>query len=187
MRAHPASPAPPARAPYASRPMLRVLRTASLAAAVAALAGCVPGPGVFVMRAVEGRVLDRESAAPIAGATVVEWWRGAGRGGGPQPTYHARFATSDAEGRFRFPRAIAPSPRMWLLRTYGPSYGFVHSDYGLVRAGEAAPGEDVVLRGSREEAALRRADLAPVCAPRPRERGERELARVVCPARPERD
>jgi hypothetical protein len=167
--------------------MFRLTRTALLAVAVAALAACVPGPGVLVMRAVEGRVLDRPSGAPIAGATVIEWWRGAGRGGAPQPTYHARFATSDADGHFRFPRAVAPSPRMWLLRTYGPSYGFFHPDYGLVRAGEAVPGEVLALGGSREEAELRRADLAPVCAPRTRERWERELAQVACPPRPQRD
>jgi hypothetical protein len=139
-----------------------------------------------VMRAAEGRVLDRESGEPIAGATVIEWWRGAGRGG-PQPTYHARFARSDGDGRFGFPRAVAPSPRMWLLRTYGPSYGFFHSDYGLVRGGEPAAGEAVVLSGSRSEAELRRRDLAPVCAPNPREQWERELAREACPPRPRRD
>jgi hypothetical protein len=116
---------------------------------------------------------------------VIEWWHGAGRGG-PQPTYHARFATSDAEGRFAFPRACAPSPRMWLLRTYGPSYGFFHPEYGLVRAGEPAPGQTPVLEGSREEAELRRADLAPVCAPRPDERWQRELAEIACPPRPRR-
>jgi hypothetical protein len=167
--------------------MLRLARTASLGLVTVALAACVPGPGVLVMRAAEGRVLDRESGEPIGGATVIEWWRGAGRGGGPQPTYHARFATSGADGRFGFPRAMAPSPRMWLLRTYGPSYGFFHPDYGLVRAGEAQPGVALELRGSREEAELRRADLGPVCAPRPRERWERELAPIACPPRPPRD
>jgi hypothetical protein len=162
------------------------LASAALVATLAVLAACVPGAGALVLGAAEGRVVDRESGAPIEGATVIEWWRGAGRGGGPQPTYHARFATSDAGGRFAFPRALAPSPRMWLLRSYGPSYGFFHGDYGLVRGGEPAEGEPLVLRGSRAEAELRRADLAPVCAPRPRERWERELARVACPARPRR-
>jgi hypothetical protein len=162
------------------------LRLAAVALLAAALAACVPGPGALVLRAAEGRVLDRESGAPVEGATVIEWWRGAGRGGGPQPTYHARFATSDAGGRFAFPRALAPSPRMWLLRTYGPSYGFFHPRYGLVRGGEAARGEPVLLRGSLAEAELRHADLGPVCAPRPRERWERELARVACPARDRR-
>lgn len=162
-------------------------RGAVALAASLAFAACVPGPGVFVMRAAEGRVLDRESGEPIAGARVIEWWRGAGGGGGPQPTYHARFTHSDADGRFGFPRAVAKSPRMWLLRTYGPSYGFFHPDYGLVRGGEPAAGEPVVLSGSRAEAELRRADLAPVCAPHPREEWERELARSACPPRPQRD
>ena len=164
----------------------RLARWAALAALAVLPSACVPGPGVLVLRAAEGRVVDRESGAPIAGATVIEWWRGAGRGGGPQPTYHARFATSDPGGRFAFPRALARSPRMWLLRTYGPSYGFYHPDYGLVRGGEPSVGAPVALTGSRAEAELRRADLAPVCAPHPRERWQRELARVACPARPRR-
>jgi hypothetical protein len=166
--------------------MVRPRGALALAASLA-FAACVPGPGVLVMSAREGRVVDRETGAPIAGATVIEWWRGAGRGGGPQPTYHARFTESDADGRFGFPRAVAPSPRMWLLRTYGPSYGFFHPGYGLVRGGEAAPGDAIALSGSREEAELRRADLAPVCAPAPRERWQRELARIACPPRPQRD
>jgi hypothetical protein len=164
----------------------RLARQAALAALVALASGCVPGPGVLVLRAAEGSVVDRESGAAIAGATVIEWWRGAGRGGGPQPTYHARFATSDPGGRFAFPRELAPSPRLWLLRTYGPSYGFYHADYGLVRGAEPPPGAPVELAGSRAEAELRRADLAPVCAPHPRERWQRELAQVACPVRPRR-
>jgi len=168
-------------AALAPRPVLPL--TLALAAALAA---CVPGPGVLVLRAASGRVLDRESGAPIEGATVVEWWRGAGRMGGPQPTYHARFATSDAGGRFGFPRALAPSPRMWLQKTYGPSYGFFHPRYGLVHGGEPAEGAAPELSGSLAEAELRRADLAPVCAPRPAEHWQRELARVACPPRPRR-
>jgi hypothetical protein len=152
----------------------------------AAALGCLPGPGVLLMGPAEGRVLDRDTGRPVAGAEVMEWWRGAGRGGGPQPTYHARFARSDAEGRFAFGRALAPSPRMWLLKVYGPSYGFYHADYGLVRGGEPEPGRALVLRGSLAEAELRRLDLAPVCQPRPREDWERELARVACPWRPAR-
>jgi hypothetical protein len=158
----------------------------ALTLAAALLAACVPGPGALVLGAAEGRVVDRDGGAPVEGATVIEWWRGAGRGGGPQPTYHARFATSDAGGRFAFPRAFAPSPRMWLLKVYGPSYGFFHPDYGLVRGGERAEGAALELSGSRADAELRRADLQPVCAPRPAERWQRELARVACPARPRR-
>ena len=163
------------------------MRAPLVLAASLAFAACVPGPGVLVMRAVGGRVIDRETAAPLAGATVIEWWRGAGLGGGPQPTYHARFTTSGADGSFAFPRSLAPSPRMWLLRTYGPSYGFFHPDYGLVRRGSPDDGEFVVLTGSRDEAELRRADLAPVCATGPSERWQRELARIACPPRPQRD
>ena len=157
------------------------MRRIALGVLAAGLAGCLPGPGAIVLAPASGRVVDRDTRAPIAGAQVIEWWRGAGRGGGPQPTYHARFATSDAEGRFVFSRALAPSPRMWLLATYPPTFGFYHPRYGLVRGGEAPAEGEVLLSGSLAEAELRLADLAPVCAPRPRERWERDLARSACP------
>jgi hypothetical protein len=166
--------------------MDRVRRAAVLQSLLAsALAACVPGAGPCVLPSVRGRVLERATEAPIAGAVVFERWRGAGRMGGPQPTYHARFARSDAEGRFALERGLAPSPRMWVLRTYEPSYGFAHPHYGLVYTGEADPGEggDLLLRGSEADAAVRRGDLASLCETAPSDGFERELAREVCPER----
>jgi hypothetical protein len=53
---------------------------------VAALVvGCVPSLVPCVLDGARGRVVDRDTGEPIAGATVIEWWRGAGRMGGPQP------------------------------------------------------------------------------------------------------
>jgi hypothetical protein len=158
-----------------------------LAALGLGLAACVPGPGACRMPALHGRVVDAETGAPIAGATVVEWWRGAGVAGGPQPTRHARFAVTDAQGRFSFPAAIAPSARMWALRVYQPSHGFAHPDYGLVRSPEQRGAEgELLLRGSRADAPARRADLDVLCSTPAREEWERALAQRVCPARPAR-
>jgi hypothetical protein len=125
--------------------------------------------------------VDRDTGEPVRDALVIEWWRGAGRLGGPQPVYHARTARTDAEGRFTLGRALAPSPRMWVLRTYPPSYGFYHPSYGLVRGGEAAPGAERVLAGSLRDSAARLEEVAPLCAGRAREAWERELARAACP------
>jgi hypothetical protein len=149
----------------------------------AAAAACVPGPGPCCLAAARGRVVDRDTGAPIRDAVVIEWWRGAGRMGGPQPTRHARFARTDASGRFAFARELAPSPRLWLEKTYGPAYGFQHPDYGLVRAGDAGEGSgEVVLEGSTHDAAARRLDLDVLCQSPKREAWEQELARLACPA-----
>ncbi len=149
-----------------------------------AFAGCVPGGGTCRLPAVEGRVADAGTGAPIAGATVIEWWHGAGVGGAPQPTRHARFATSDARGRFAFPAQWAPDPRMWVTRVYAPAYGFVHPAYGFVRGpGAHDAGGALVLHGSLADAPARRSDLEVLCTTPPREAWQRELARRACPAR----
>jgi hypothetical protein len=148
------------------------------------LVACVPGPGPFHLAAARGVVRDRDSGAPVQGALVLQWYHGAGRMGGPRPEYHARATRSDASGRFAFERALAPSLRMWLLRTYGPEYAFHHPRYGLVRgARETADG--LVLEGSTREEPLRASDLEPFC------RGERSgeaarLLREACPPHPAR-
>jgi len=158
-----------------------------LGALALGLAACVPGPGACRMPAVHGRVVDADTGAPIVDATVVEWWRGAGVAGGPQPTRHARFAVTDAEGRFAFPAAVAPSARMWALRVYEPSHGFAHPDYGLVRPPERRDADGgLLLHGSRRDAPARRGDLEVLCTTPPREPWERELTQRVCPARPAR-
>ena len=151
------------------------------------LVGCLPSPGPFALAAAEGRVLDRDDGTPIEDAFVLQAYHGAGVSDGTRPEYHARWTRSDAAGRFSFARRVAPSPRMWLLRTYGPSYLFHHPDYGLVRGPRDAPGGALLeLRGSRAEAPLRRADLDPYCRGEVPGRGARELARVACSPRPER-
>lgn len=158
-----------------------------LLAGALGLAACVPGPGACRLPPTHGRVVDSESGAPIAGATVFEWWRGAGVGGGPQPTRHLRFATSDEAGRFAFPEAPPPGARMWVSRVYEPSYGFFHPDYGLVRGPAARDaGGALSLSGSRRDAPARLGDLARLCESRPRDGGERELAARLCPERSER-
>lgn len=162
-------------------------RLRRLGVAVAGLAACVPGPGTCRMPAVEGRVVDAQTGAPIAAAIVVERWQGAGVAGGPQPTRQARFAVSDAAGRFAFAAACAPSPRMWAERVYGPSYAFVHPVYGLVRpeAARDAAGA-LTLSGSLDDARARRVDLETLCTTVPREEWERELALRACPPPAER-
>lgn len=165
------------------------LRASRLAAPLLALAllgsGCLPSPGPFVLGAIQGRVLDEDTGRPIAGAEVFEWHRGAGRGGS-QPIYHARWTQSDEQGRFALPRACSPSPRMWLLRTYAPTYSFYHPDYGLERGPASVDPEALVLRGSRRRAEIRRGDLAPYCRGEHDDAGSRHLAAIACPERPDR-
>lgn len=149
-----------------------------------------------------GRVVDEDTGEPIPDATVIEWYRGAGRFGGPQPSYHARFATTDRDGRFVFERQIASSPRMWLLETYGPLYGFYHPSYGLetetprrVSVGEAdardarsspeAPassGGSLLLEGSLRRSHLRLDALRPWCAGRHADdAASPRLREIACP------
>jgi hypothetical protein len=146
---------------------------------------CQPSLGPFVLEAAAGRVVDDDTGAPIADAEVIEWHRGAGSGGS-QPTYHARWATTDASGGFSFSREVAPSVRMWLLRTYDATYSFYHPDYGLEHAGSMPEEGSLVLRGSRARAAMRRANLDPICRGEADDPGSRHLAAVACPSRPSR-
>lgn len=153
-----------------------------LALVASSFAACVPGPGPCRLDAAQGRVVDRDTGEPIPGALVIEWWRGAGRMGGPQPVYHARFAETDAAGRFAFERAYAPSVRMWTLRTYGPSYGYYHASYGLVRGADGpAAGGEIALAGSLRDSAARFAEIEPLCGGRADDDWERALARAACP------
>ena len=145
-------------------------------------AGCVPGLGPFVLEAAAGRVVDEDEGAPIVGATVVEWHRGAGTGD-TQPVQHARWTTTDAEGAFALPREMSPSLRMWLLRTYPPVYSFYHPDYGLEHGGGKPEQGELVLRGSRRRAAIRRANLDPICRGERDDAGSRHLATIACEGR----
>ncbi len=156
------------------------------AAALVLLAGCVPSPGPFVLPPLEGRVVDTDTGAPIADAEVVARWVGGGVPGSARPEYHARWTRSDAAGRFRLEGGLAPSPRMWLLRTYGPELLFFHPGYGLVRSGVPEDPARVLLRGSRASAEARLRDLDPFCRGEVAGAGARHLAEVACGPRPSR-
>lgn len=156
-------------------------RCLGLALSVAVLGGCVPAPGPFVLAAARGRVLDADTGEPIRGAEVFQWYRGSGPSDASRPVYHSRWTSTDEDGRFGFERALSPSPRMWLLRTYGPSYGFYHPSYGLVHGGAAGTEGTLTLRGSLRDSALRLADLAPYCRGERDGRGARHLAEIACP------
>jgi hypothetical protein len=164
-------------------------RTATLALLGIVVPGCAPAAGPFVLDAASGRVIDEDTREPIPGATVIEWYRGAGRFGGPQPSYHARFATTDDAGRFAFPREAVWSLRMWALRTYGPTYGFHHPSYGLETGtprrvsadDDASPGE-LRLEGSLRRSHLRLDALRAWCAGRRDEdAAAAHLREIACP------
>jgi hypothetical protein len=122
-------------------------------------------------------VVDRDTGAPIAGALVVEEWRtGATVPTDAPPVAHARFATSDAAGRFRFE---AESSGLRCAARERRSYAFAHPDYGLVRAGEAEPG---TLSGSRNDSASQRA-LDALCETAPSGAWQREIATRACSSR----
>lgn len=162
-----------------------MIRRAPLVLLALAATACVPSPGPFVLTAASGRVVDADSGEPVAEALVLEWYRGGGVSDAARPVYHSRWTWTGADGRFELPRRASPSPRMWLLRTYGPSYDFYHPRYGLVR-GPTAPDGEVVLRGHRAQAEARRADLAPFCRGEREGRAARKLAEVACVPRPDR-
>lgn len=150
----------------------------------ACLLGCVPSLGPFVLDAAEGRVRDRDTGEPLRDAEVIEWYRGAGRMGGPQPELYARFARSDAGGRFAFPRQTAWSARLWLLKSYGPAYSFYHPSYGLEHGARRSPASDeLLLEGSLRDSAARLEALAPWCRGEHEGRGARRIAELACPPR----
>lgn len=153
---------------------------------VLVLVACAPGSGPCTLPGVEGRVVTGDGT-PIAGATVVEWWHGTGIPGAPAPVRHVRFAETDVAGRFSFPDDVACSPRLALAKRYGPTYGFAHPAYGLLRGIEPAPpGEPLVLRLAPEQAVAARAAYASLCETPPGDDATRALARRVCATRPAR-
>ncbi len=132
--------------------------------------------------AIEGRVLDRETRAPIAGVRVIELWRGGRAWSDVAATLATRSATTDAAGRFSF--SEQSSARGGAEQ---PTYVFAHSSYGLARhdlppAGDAGP--PVFLLSASDAAA--RSALATLCASATREEWERELAREFCVRREKR-
>lgn len=148
---------------------------------VGMLTGCVPSLGPFVLDAAQGRVRDRDTGEPLRGAEVIEWYRGAGRMGGPQPELHARWARTDTEGRFAFSRELAWNARLWLLKSYGPSYSFYHPSYGLEHGARRAAEGGLLLEGSLRDSALRLEALAPWCRGEHEGAGARHLAEAACP------
>jgi hypothetical protein len=151
-----------------------------LAAAALLLLSCVSGRGPCSLPAVAGRVVDRDTGAPIAGALVVEESRGGAVPSDAPPVSHARFATSDAEGRFAFDAAAAPG--LGCASRGRRSYAFVHPDYGLVRGGEAASAHEIALGGSRNDSASQSA-LGALCEIAPSGAWEREIAKRACASR----
>ena len=149
------------------------------AVAWACLAAFALGAAACELPAVRGRVVDRETGAPIAGAIVVELWREAGFLGEPARAESARYGTSDAAGRFE----LAPGRGALFGGDPPPVYVFAHRDYGLVHAGEVNAVDGAIeLRGARGEVTPSQ-NLAALCASPPREDWERELARRLCPLR----
>lgn len=168
------------RQPIPVRKRARAGRLAFLSVAALVLgAACVPSFGPFRLPAVEGMVADLESGEPIPGAEVFEWHRGAGLPGASQPVYHVRWTTTDTDGRFAFSEKLAPSPRMWALRTYDAKYDFFHPSYGLQRGGKADHGA-MTLRGSLTRAAQSLRDVAPYCRGEHDDEGARHLAELAC-------
>lgn len=163
--------------------MRRVNRLASLA--LLAVLACLPSPGPFTLDAVRGQVRTKEAGEAVAGAVVVQVFRGAATPGATQPVYHSRWTVSDDEGRFAFPEASAPSLRMWLLETYAPTYELYHEAYGLQRDRDRE-GEELVLRISADRAAQAQDDLAAYCREGRDDPGALEIATRACRARPRR-
>jgi hypothetical protein len=152
----------------------------SLAAGLLVLS-CASGGGRCALPAVEGRIVDRATRAPIAGALVVEEWRGGGGSDAASPHY-ARFATSDAGGRFALPAARAPGLGFAWRAGRAPLYAFVHADYGLVRVGEIPSTGAAELAGARGDEASLRA-LGALCETAPSGVWQREMQARACSSR----
>ena len=150
-----------------------------VALALLALTGCAPGLGSLRLAAVEGQVLDRDTRVPIAGAEVLQVYRGGSPFGAEPPVIHSRWTQSDRDGQFSFASELAPSPRGWLFETYGPRYDFHHPDYGLVR-GPSTEASHVVLEGSLDQAEQRRMDMQVFCSSTDDDPGSRHLRAVAC-------
>ncbi len=159
-------------------PLLEGLRLGCLA-----IAALLVGTGSScTLPAVRGRVLDRDTRAPIAGVRVVEQRRSARTLSDVAATLHARIAKTDAGGRFAFPGEAATS--MVALRGgRAPSYVLVHPRYGLIRSGDQEPtGAELGFEMSLTDVTAQQS-LASLCESPPREDWERELAAEICPQR----
>lgn len=152
-----------------------------LAFALLGLVGCVPSLGPIRLAAVDGRLVDRDSREPIAGAQIFQVYRGAGAPGADPRVYGSRWTQTDARGHFVFGSEISPSARMWFLKTYGPRYDFYHPQYGLVR-GPTTEAAEVVLEGSLDQAEQRLMDLQVFChSSTADDPASRRLRGIACP------
>ena len=154
--------------------------------ALASTLACLPSPGPFRLDAVRGRVLARESSAPVAGVVVVQTHRGAAAPGATQPVYYSRWTTSDDDGHFSFAEESAPSLRMWLLETYAPTYELYHEAYGLQRDRGRQHEQTLILRVAADRVAQARGDLAAYCRADRDDAGAQEIVARACSARPQR-
>lgn len=147
---------------------------------------CAPSLGPFRLPAARGRVVDVGSGAPVPDAEVIQWWRGRRGASDAYPVYHARFTRADAAGRFAFPAELVASPRIWLLRTDGPSWGVWAESHGFQRPRPVGDGDETLLRLGPADAAARRASVAPFCDRTPEDAGARRVAALACPEREHR-
>ena len=155
-----------------------VLRRLALAALALGLVACAPGRGPFVLEAVHGRVVDLQTGTPVAGAAVVEWYVGGGPSDGARPVRHARWATSRADGSFVLGESRT-NACMWIARSYGPKFAFVHPDYGLQRQARQQA-DEWILSGDRRRIEQARADLRPFCRGELDDAGARHIRSVAC-------
>lgn len=163
--------------------IVRPGRRVPAAIAVLAVAGMLGTAPSCALAAVRGRVLDRDTRAPIAGVRVVEQRRSARALSDVAATLHARVAKTDAEGRFAFPGETSASVQVALRGDRAPSYVLVHSRYGLIRSGELEPsGAELAFEMSLSDVTAQQS-LASLCESAPSEDWERELAAEICPER----
>lgn len=139
-------------------------------------AACSPGVGALPLAEASGVAVDRETGEPIRGAWVVQWVFGAAIPGAERPELSARFATTDADGRFAFAAAAIARPGFWSEGVSGPTYSLFHPSYGLVHGGDRPSRLSASLRDS----ALRLADLQPFCSGARSGEGAKRLARRAC-------
>lgn len=145
-----------------------------------ALALCLCGASCS-LPAVRGRVVDRETRAPIAGALVVEEWRGGAVPSDAPSLVFVRFATTAEDGGFAFESTSAPGLGFTLRGARGPIYSFSHLDYGWFAGDLGPPAGAIELAGSRGNPAAGRA-LEALCETAPRGEWEREIQSRACVA-----
>jgi hypothetical protein len=142
---------------------------------------CSPGSGTAVLEARSGRVVDRDSGAPVPGADVYQVYWGKGVVGEPRPVRALRWTAADATGTFAFEKSLSSESSAWVpLGTHEAGYGFYHAEYGLVRVGGAPDSSPVTLRGARLDAAQRRAAELSLCGSRPPDEVAAWVARNHC-------